>query len=169
LIYNRETAYNSGFASAGVTCKASANCKHHLLFRQTKHAWSFEIVLYFGSAIGCGSGWTFSKCPAERKAVIRWASCSVISKCSKFHIFGVDKLLVMRTLNIAISDLEYEKLGIKTDQLSFTDFVDMISRELSRQNLKKAVELSERYGLSSMSMDEISTEVKAVRNNAAHR
>jgi predicted CopG family antitoxin len=74
----------------------------------------------------------------------------------------------MRTLNIAISDLEYEKFGIKTDQLSFTDFVDMISRELSRQNLKKAVELAERYGLSNLSMDEISAEVKAVRNNAAH-
>ncbi len=76
--------------------------------------------------------------------------------------------MVMRTLNISISDLEYEKFGIKNDQLSFTDFVDMISRELSRQNLKKAVELSERYGLSSMSMDEISAEIKAVRNNAAH-
>lgn len=90
------------------------------------------------------------------------------SNCDKFIIFGTDKSLVMRTLNIAISDLEYEKFGIKTDQLSFTDFVDMISRELSRQNLKKAVELSERYGLSNMSMDEISAEVKAVRNNAAH-
>jgi len=88
--------------------------------------------------------------------------------CGKFLIFGNDKSLVMRTLNIAISDLEYEKFGLKSDQLSFTDFVDMISRELSRQNLKKAVELSERYGLSNMSMDEISAEVKAVRNNAAH-
>ena len=74
----------------------------------------------------------------------------------------------MRTLNIEISDLEYEKFGIKTDQLSFTDFVDMISRELSRQNLKKTVELAERYGLSGMSPDEISAEIKAVRNNAAH-
>jgi len=74
----------------------------------------------------------------------------------------------MRTLSIEISDLEYEKFGIKTEQLSFTDFIDMISREISRQNLKKSIQLSERYGLSSMTMDEISTEVKAVRNNAAH-
>ena len=73
----------------------------------------------------------------------------------------------MRTLNIAISDLEYEKFGIKTEQLSFTDFVDIISREISRQNLRKSVQLSERYGLSTMTMDEISAEVKAVRNNAA--
>lgn len=74
----------------------------------------------------------------------------------------------MRTLNIAISDLEYEKFGMKTDQLSFSEFVDLVSRELSRQNLKKAVELAGRYGLSDMSMDEISAEVKVVRNNAAH-
>lgn len=76
--------------------------------------------------------------------------------------------MAMRTLSIEISDLEYEKFGIKNDQLSFTDFVDMISREISRQNLKKSVELSERYGLSGMTMDEISAEVKAVRNYAAH-
>jgi hypothetical protein len=74
----------------------------------------------------------------------------------------------MRTLNIAISDLEYEKFGIKADQLSFSEIVEMISRELSRQHLNKTVELSERFGLSNMSMDEISEEVKAVRNNAAH-
>ena len=74
----------------------------------------------------------------------------------------------MRTLNIAISDLEYEKFGINTEQLSFTDFVDIISREISRQNLRKAVQFSEGYGLSNKTMDEISAEVKAVRNNAAH-
>lgn len=74
----------------------------------------------------------------------------------------------MKTLNIAISDLEYEKFGIKTDHLSFTDFVDLVKRELSRQNLKKCVELSEQYGLSDLTMEEISEEVKVVRINAAH-
>lgn len=74
----------------------------------------------------------------------------------------------MRTLNIDISDLEYQKFGLKSDRFSFSEFVDMVSRELSRQNLEKTVELAERYGLSSMTMDEISEEVKAVRNNAAH-
>lgn len=74
----------------------------------------------------------------------------------------------MRTLNIEISDLEYEKFGLTNDQLSFSEFIDMVSREISRQNLKKSVVLSERYGLSKMTMDEISAEVKAVRHNAAH-
>ena len=74
----------------------------------------------------------------------------------------------MRTLNIEISDLEYEKFGIKNAQLSFSALVDMVSREISRINLRKAVELSEQYGLSNMTMDEISAEVKAVRKNADH-
>ena len=75
----------------------------------------------------------------------------------------------MRTISIDISDLEYQKFGLQSDRLSFSDFVEMVSRELSRQNLAKTVELAERYGLSTMTMKEISEEVKAVRNkNAAH-
>ena len=75
----------------------------------------------------------------------------------------------MRTISIDISDLEFQKFGLKADRLSFSAFVDIVSRELSRQNLAKTVELAERYGLSSMTMDEISNEVKAIRNNnAAH-
>lgn len=74
----------------------------------------------------------------------------------------------MRTLNISISDIEYEKFDIKTDSLSFSELVEIISRELIRQNLKKAVALSEQYGLSDLTMEEISKEVKAVRNNAAN-
>ncbi len=73
----------------------------------------------------------------------------------------------MRTINIDISDLEFQKFGLKADRLSFSDLVDIISRELSRQNLAKTVELAERYGLSNMTMNEISNEVKAVRNNNA--
>ena len=70
----------------------------------------------------------------------------------------------MRTLNISISDLEYNKFGIKEDKLSFTEFLDIVSNELAKQTLDECVELAEQYGLSKMTMDEITTEVKAVRN-----
>lgn len=75
----------------------------------------------------------------------------------------------MRTLNVSISDIEYHKFGIKNDNLSFTDFVEIVGKELSRQNLNKCLELANKYGLSSMTMDEISNEVKEVRNNAKSR
>jgi len=72
----------------------------------------------------------------------------------------------MRTLNISISDLEYSKFGLKTDDFSFSEFVDIISKELSKQTLKECVQLADKYGLSKMTMDEITNEVKAVRKNA---
>ncbi|MEO6720692.1 MAG: hypothetical protein ABIN67_10000 [Ferruginibacter sp.] len=75
----------------------------------------------------------------------------------------------MRTLNISISDLEFDKFGLKEDKLSFSDFVDLISRELIRQNLNKCVELADKYGLSKLTMDQITEEVKAVRQNAKNR
>lgn len=70
----------------------------------------------------------------------------------------------MRTLNISISDFEYNQFGINNDKLSFTEFLDIVNKELSKQMLNKCVHLSEKYKLSTMSMDEISNEVKAIRN-----
>ena len=70
----------------------------------------------------------------------------------------------MKTLNISISDTEFNKLGIRKENLTYSEFVELINRELMRQNLNKCIELAEKYGLSSMTMDEINEEVKAVRN-----
>jgi len=75
----------------------------------------------------------------------------------------------MRTLNVSISEIEYNKFGIKNDKLTFTDFIDIVSKELTRQNLNKCIELAEKYGLSKMTMEEITNEVKAVRKNAKNR
>lgn len=75
----------------------------------------------------------------------------------------------MRILNVSISDIEYNKFGLTQDQLNFTDFIELVSKELMRQNLNKCVELANKYGLSTMTMDEISNEVKAVRKDAKNR
>jgi hypothetical protein len=72
----------------------------------------------------------------------------------------------MRTLSIAISDLEFNKFGIKSDKLNFSEFVDLVSKELTRQNLDKSIELAEKHGLSKLTMEDITKEVKAVRKNA---
>ena len=75
----------------------------------------------------------------------------------------------MRTLSVSISDLEFNKFGIKENKLNFTDFLDIVSKELTRQNLSKCIALAEKYGLSSMNMEEITNEVNAVRKNAKNR
>ena len=56
----------------------------------------------------------------------------------------------MKTLNIAISDIEYTKFGITNNVLSFSDFVDMVSKELMRENLKAVTNTADIYGLSSI-------------------
>lgn len=75
----------------------------------------------------------------------------------------------MKTLNISISDIEFNKFGLKNDKFTFSEIVDIIGKELTRQNLNKCLELAEKYGLSKMTMDEITNEVKAVRQHAKNR
>jgi hypothetical protein len=69
----------------------------------------------------------------------------------------------MRTLNIAISDIEYSKFSIPSEQLNFSVFIDIVGKELMRKNFSRCVDLAEKYGFSSMTMEEITDEVKAVR------
>jgi len=71
--------------------------------------------------------------------------------------------MIMKTINISISDLEYNQFGISKDKLSFTEFIDIINNELTKQALNKCVQLAEKYKLSKMTMDEITNEVKSVR------
>jgi len=75
----------------------------------------------------------------------------------------------MKTLNVSISDLEFDKFGLRDKNFKFSDFVDIVSRELSRQTLNKSIELSEKYGISKMSATEINKEVKSVRKNTKGR
>lgn len=72
----------------------------------------------------------------------------------------------MRTINISISDLEFEKFGLKSNELAFSDFLDLVSLELSRQTLSRCVSLAEKFGLSNLTMEEITNEVKSARRDA---
>lgn len=71
----------------------------------------------------------------------------------------------MKTINISISDLEFNKFGLQSTNYTFSEWVDIISRELAKQRLEQSVELAEKYGLSNMTMDEITKEVNEVRKN----
>ena len=72
----------------------------------------------------------------------------------------------MRTINISISDIEFSKFGIKSENLNFTELIELVTKELTRQNLNKSLDLAEKYGISKMTMEDITNEVKAVRSNA---
>jgi hypothetical protein len=81
------------------------------------------------------------------------------------HFRKFNKQFLMKTLTTDISDSEFNKFGLKDEKLSFSDLLELVSKELTRQNLNNCVKLTEKYGLSQLSMDEISNEVRAVRNN----
>ena len=70
----------------------------------------------------------------------------------------------MRTLHISISDMEFNNLGIKNENITFTEFTELVRREVMRNNLNNCVALAEKYELSSMTMNEINEEIKLVRN-----
>ena len=70
----------------------------------------------------------------------------------------------MKTLSISISDLEYNQFRINNDKLSFSEIVDIVNKEITKQAMNKCVQLAEKYELSRMTMNEISEEVKAIRN-----
>jgi hypothetical protein len=70
----------------------------------------------------------------------------------------------MRILNVSISDMEFNNLGIKNENITFTEFIELVRREVMRNNLNNCLALAEKYGLSSMTMNEINEEIKLVRN-----
>ena len=65
----------------------------------------------------------------------------------------------MKTLNISISDLEYNKFGLKNEKLSFSELLEIVNKEMQKLNLRKSVELAEKYGLSKLTADEINDEI----------
>ena len=74
-----------------------------------------------------------------------------------------EKIKNMRTLNISISDMEFNHLGIKNENITFSEFTELVKRDVMRNNFNNCVALAAKYGLSSMTMNEINEEIKSVR------
>lgn len=70
----------------------------------------------------------------------------------------------MRTVQINISETDFQKYNLGNAEIKFTDLVEMISREYARKALLECNEIAERVGLSKMTMDEINAEIKAIRD-----
>jgi len=69
----------------------------------------------------------------------------------------------MKTISVQLSDVEYNTFGLSKDTFYFSEIANLIERQVARQALRRCVELAEKSGLSSMTMDEINTEINAVR------
>jgi len=49
----------------------------------------------------------------------------------------------MKTISVSISDLEYNQFGINNDKLSFTEFVDLVNKEITKQALNRCIQQAE--------------------------
>jgi len=45
-----------------------------------------------------------------------------------------EKIKNMRTLNISISDIEFNHLGIKDENKTFSEFTELVKRDVMRNN-----------------------------------
>jgi len=70
----------------------------------------------------------------------------------------------MKSVNIQMSDFEFNQLGLDENTLSFSELVDIIGKKITKQTLERSIQLANKYGLSTMTMDEINDEVKAYRD-----
>ncbi|NUQ24611.1 MAG: hypothetical protein HUU34_11715 [Saprospiraceae bacterium] len=74
----------------------------------------------------------------------------------------------MRTVQLKISETDFQKYNFGGGEIKFSDLVELISREYARRALLECNEIAEQVGLSTMTLDEINAEIKAVRDAKAH-
>ena len=54
----------------------------------------------------------------------------------------------MKTLKISISEADYNEFGFIKNNMTFTEFIDIVNREMIKQNMKRSLELASKYILS---------------------
>jgi hypothetical protein len=74
----------------------------------------------------------------------------------------------MQTIQLKISNADFQKYKLESREIKFTDLVDLISREYARKALLECNEIAKQEGLSEMTMDDINAEIKAVRDAKNH-
>jgi len=70
----------------------------------------------------------------------------------------------VKTVNLQLSDFEFGELGLNKNTLLFSELIEIIERKITKQSLKKSMQVAEKYGLSKMTKEEIGDEIKAHRN-----
>ena len=69
----------------------------------------------------------------------------------------------MKTLNISITDNEYETYQLKKEECTFAEILALLNRRQINEKLQKSIELAALAGLSNMTLEEINGEINAAR------
>jgi hypothetical protein len=88
---------------------------------------------------------------------------------TKFSYHHFQQNYTMKTLHIRISDSDAHTYNLRDEQeMSFPALVENISRITAKQALLDCNMIAEESGLSSMSLDDINAEIRAVRDAKNH-
>ncbi len=74
----------------------------------------------------------------------------------------------MQTIQVKISDFDFQRYQLHSSEIKFTDLVDKISLEYARQSLLECNAIAEKVRLSNMTLEEIEFEIKAARDTKAN-
>ena len=74
----------------------------------------------------------------------------------------------MRMISVAISDQDFAQLNIPSESVTYEELVKKIKKQLALVALQRAQQTAEQVGLSSMTLEEINSEIKSARD-ARHR
>ncbi len=74
----------------------------------------------------------------------------------------------MRTLQVNVSETDFQKYNLADKEIDFSELVELISREYAKQALLECNKIAEEAGLSEMTLEEINAEIKAVRDAKNH-
>lgn len=70
----------------------------------------------------------------------------------------------MKTLNISLSEKDFKKYGIESEEISFDSLIEKVKNVIAEDALKKCHALARKAGLEAMDIDQINTEIEAVRH-----
>jgi len=70
----------------------------------------------------------------------------------------------MRTLNINLSEQDFQKYGLGSENMSFDEFISHLKTLIAKEALEKCHLAAKHAGLHNMTLEEIDAEIEAVRN-----
>jgi hypothetical protein len=74
----------------------------------------------------------------------------------------------MRTIQIKVSELDFQKYNLGQKEIKFADIVEVIRCEYARKALIDCNEIAKQVGLDKMTLNEIDAEINAVRDAKNH-
>jgi len=75
----------------------------------------------------------------------------------------------MKTVTVLIEEKDFFDYSFNNDTILFDELKKIMTKKIIKQAILKCQQIAQKTGLSNLTMDEINSEIKAVRNNVNNR